>query len=396
MKQKHFSKLHRHTPNIMQVLQQKFFNGQWQVLSQSPRFDAGQCQLVLAFGHRDRLANPAVYEQLKKEFPKAQVALLSTSGEIIQNEILDDTIVVSALHLEKNEVKAGRINIKDYPNSFEAGQALISKLPTEKLRSVLVLSDGLLINGSELVEGLNSLQMPDVPITGGLAGDSMEFSHTLVGLNAVPASGEVVAIGFYGDHIRIGHGSIGGWDEFGHEKIITRSEKNVLYEVDHRNALDLYKEYLGDYAKDLPGSAFLFPMSIKIGDSDRPLVRTILSINEKEKSMTFAGNLPEGSKVRLMKANFDKLIEGSAEAAQISKSQPGLELPEFALLISCVGRKIVLQERTDEEVEASVDVLNSGTHIMGFYSYGEICPFNQFSKCELHNQTMTITTITEL
>lgn len=388
--------MRRHTPNIMQVLQQKFFNGHWQVLNQSQSFDAGQCQLVLAFGDRNLLANASVYEHLKNEFPKAQIALLSSSGEIIQNQIFDHTIVVSALQLEKNEIKAARINIKDYQSSFEAGRALIAQLPIEKLRSVLVLSDGLLINGSELVEGLNSKDLKDIPITGGLAGDSMEFSHTLVGLNAVPSSGEVLAIGFYGDHIRIGHGSIGGWDEFGHEKIITRSDKNVLYEVDHRNALDLYKEYLGDYAKDLPASAFLFPMSIKIGDSDRPLVRTILSINEQEKSMTFAGNLPEGSKVRLMKANFDKLIEGSAEAAQISKTHSGPSQPEFALLISCVGRKIVLQERTDEEVEASYEVLNSGTHIMGFYSYGEICPFNQFSKCELHNQTMTITTITEL
>jgi hypothetical protein len=194
----------------------------------------------------------------------------------------------------------------------------------------------------------------------------------------------------------IGHGSLGGWDEFGQERTITRSDKNVLFEIDHKNALELYKEYLGDYVHELPGSALLFPISIRLNDSEKKLVRTILSINEEDKSMTFAGNLPEGSKVRLMKADFDKLIEASSGAATQSFNCINNQNPDLAILISCVGRKLILQERTDEEVEAAKEILGANTAITGFYSYGEISPLNKGSHCELHNQTMTITTFTEL
>jgi hypothetical protein len=232
-------------------------------------------------------------------------------------------------------------------------------------------------------------------VTGGLAGDGARFSRTFAGLDLVPEEGNVVAVGFYGDHLKIGHGSFGGWDEFGPERTITRSEKNILFEIDGKNALDLYKEYLGPYSEELPGSALLFPLSIREPDSNEHLVRTILSINEQEKSMLFAGNMPEGSKIRLMKANFDRLINGSSTAARNSFSSLENGSPELALLVSCVGRKLILQERTDEEVQAVKQIFGDQTSLAGFYSYGEISPFNPNTRCELHNQTMTITTFSE-
>ena len=205
-----------------------------------------------------------------------------------------------------------------------------------------------------------------------------------------------MAIGFYGSRLHIGHSSFGGWDEFGRERVITKSIKNVLYEIDGKSALDLYKEYLGPYVDELPGSALFFPLSMRVGDSDKSLVRTILAINEEEKSMTFAGNLPEGSKVRLMKANFDRIINGSSVAASKSLADGAKKSPELAILISCVGRKLILQERTYEEVKAAKNIFGPDTVITGFYSYGELSPFNTDSNCELHNQTMTITTFTEI
>jgi hypothetical protein len=206
----------------------------------------------------------------------------------------------------------------------------------------------------------------------------------------------VVAIGFYGNSIRIGHGSFGGWDEFGTERVITRSDKNILYEIDNKNALDLYKEYLGYYKNELPGSALLFPLSIKEPNCDERVVRTILSIDERKKSMLFAGNLPTGSTVRFMKANFDRLIDGSSIAAQKAFTSLPDTQPELVILISCVGRKLILQDRTEEEVEAVRKIFGSISPVTGFYSYGEISPFNPRTKCQLHNQTMTITTLYEV
>ena len=110
--------------------------------------------------------------------------------------------------------------------------------------------------------------------------------------------------------------------------------------------------------------------------------------------MTFAGNLPEGSKVRLMKANFEKLIEASSTAAEQSLDNHAIP-PQLAILISCVGRRLLLQERSYEEVQAAKKIFGNKTNITGFYSYGEISPYNQNAFCGLHNQTMTITTFTE-
>jgi len=378
----------------MKTRQHHFLNNAWKDFPST--LNAEQCQLVLVFGAPEVITKPEVYAHIKQNYPKADVVFSSTAGEILDDSVYDNSAVVTAIQFEKTKVKCVKTNISKHSNSFETGNFLMKQLAGDDLNCIFAISDGAFINGSELVDGFNNDNPHNVPVTGGLAGDAARFEKTFTSLNEVPSQGNVIAVGFYGKDLAVGHGSFGGWDEFGHERVITKSDKNVLYEIDDKNALDLYKQYLGDYVDELPGSALLFPLSIRINGSDKNLVRTILSLSEDEKSMTFAGNLPEGSKVRLMKANFDKLIEASATAAESSFKSIKDHDPDLAILISCVGRKLILQERTDEEIEAAKEVLGKDTAITGFYSYGEISPFNQSSQCELHNQTMTITTFTEL
>jgi hypothetical protein len=235
-------------------------------------------------------------------------------------------------------------------------------------------------------------------VTGGLVGDGARFKRTLVGLNDAPKEGNIVGIGFYGKSIRIGYGSFGGWDAFGPERLITKSHENILFELDGKPALKLYKEYLGSQATGLPGTGLLFPLNLtlKAGKGEVDVVRTILSVDEKQQSMTFAGNMPQGSYTRLMKANFDRLIDGAGKAADISRQKLPRRDPDLAILISCIGRKLVLKDRIEEEVEAVRDVLGYKTCLTGFYSYGEISPIMPVeSKCSLHNQTMTITAFWE-
>ena len=333
---------------------------------------------------------------MKNTYLNADIVYSTTSGEIIDDTIYDKSVVVTAIEFEKTNVKSLKTNISEHNNSFEAGCYLLKQLYQEGLAGVFTVSDGISVNGSELVEGFNQNNPNNIPVTGGLAADEGKFEATYVGLNEIPAIGNIVAIGFYGKDLLIGHASCGGWDEFGPERIITRSDKKTLYELDNKNALDLYKEYLGDYVYELPGSALLFPLSIRKKGADKNLVRTILNVNEEERTMTFAGNLPEGSKARLMKGNFDKLIEAATEAAVNSFNNGQINKPDLAILISCAGRKIILQERAEEEVEAAKAVFGNNTAITGFYSYGEISPLNMGGASELYNQTMTITTFTEV
>lgn len=383
----------------MKIQQWHYFSGQWKNNFTDQHFDQAQVQLVLAFGEPALSIDQELFNFLKIRFPKAHIVISSTAGEISDTEVFDNSMVITAIQLENTSIRCSIANIQTHSNSYEIGKHLMNKLLASDLSAVFVISDGTYINGSELVAGLNETSVmygKHIPITGGLAADGPRFGKTYVGLNQIPTAGEVVAIGFYGTSIRIGHGSFGGWDEFGTERVITRSDKNILYEIDNKNALDLYMEYLGSYKNELPGSALLFPLSIKEPNCDEHVVRTILSINEEEKSMSFAGNLPEGSTVRFMKANFDRLIDGSSIAAQKAFTSLSDTKPELIILISCVGRKLILQDRTDEEVEAVRKIFGRTSPLSGFYSYGEISPFNPLSKCELHNQTMTITTFCEV
>lgn len=356
--------------------------------------DSTKCNLVLCFGAKHRLQQKNLYHLTRVKFPAAQIAMVSTSGEIYHGEILDHSMIAIAMEFEKSFVKSESVNIKDFQNSYSAAIHLAKQIQAEDLVHVLVLSDGSKVNGSELVMGLTSQINKKVLITGGLAGDGSEFKSTLVGLNKQPIEGEIIAIGFYGEKLKVTHGSQGGWDIFGLEKRVTNSSGNVLLEIEDQNALDLYKKYLGEEVKNLPGSALLFPLSVTLPGSKKPIVRTILSINEENKSMTFAGDVPVGSVIRFMKANFEKITMAASEAA--NQTMTGMDKkPDFSLLISCVGRKLILGEKTIEEVKAVEKLLNHETIMAGFYSYGEIAPFHDGGSCQLHNQTMTITSYFE-
>jgi hypothetical protein len=355
-----------------------------------------KAQLVLVFGGTEVLRDSRRLGEIAGFYPGAEQIGCSTAGEIRGTHVTDDTIVVTALALRHTTIRKAHLSLAETGDSCDAGRALATELVAPNLEHVLVFSDGLAVNGSELTRGFVETLPPNVQVTGGLAGDGTAFEETLIVAGAEARPREVVAVGFYGDRLRVGFGSLGGWDPFGPQRLITRSKGNVLYELDGRSALELYKQYLGDYADDLPASALLFPLSLRSVMDEPAVVRTVLSIDEAEGSMTFAGDLPEGWYARLMKANFERLIDGANDAATTAYETIGGLTPQLALLISCVGRKMVLRQRIEEEVESVQVVLGEGVTQTGFYSYGEIAPCAPGASCELHNQTMTITTLTEV
>ncbi|GAB3331480.1 FIST N-terminal domain-containing protein [Larkinella ripae] len=378
----------------MKLNQSVYKDQAWTSLSETSGFLAENAQLVLAFGERFLLERSNLYDNLRERFPAADIVINSTSGEIYLDKVHDDSVIVTAIEFEKTRIRTVQIDIQKHTESFQAGETIARKLEGPDLAAIFLISDGSWVNGSDLIEALNQLLKRHIPISGGLAGDAARFEKTVVGLNQNPASGKIVGIGFYGEDLKIGHGSMGGWDVFGPEREVTKAAYNVLYQIDDKHALDLYKEYLGKYAESLPAAALLFPLSIRVTSSSEPLVRTILAINEETKSMTFAGDMPEKALIRFMTANFDRLIDASATAAHTSLSQLNFT-PELAILISCVGRKLVLGQRTEEEVEAAREVFGSEAVMTGFYSYGEISPLQSNARCELHNQTMTVTVFSE-
>lgn len=352
--------------------------------------------LVVAFGARDIERSWKAIDELRRVFPSSHLVGCSTAGEIAGTGLHDGTVSVGLIRFEHTDLAMVHAPVRSRDDSEHAGGFIAEQLSRRGLRAVLVLSDGLHVNGSALVRGLTAGLPAGVTVTGGLAGDGSRFGETWVIHNGEPEPGFVSAVGLYGDRVRIGHGSKGGWDVFGPERVVTRAEGPVLYELDGKPALPLYKNYLGEVADELPASGLLFPLALRRDrDDENSFVRTILGIDEKAQSMTFAGDIPEGYLAQLMRANFERLIDGAAESALMTRQTAGSDAACLSIVVSCVGRRLVLGERTEEELERAAEFLPEGSAQVGFYSYGEISPFAS-GRCDLHNQTMTLTTLTEI
>jgi len=375
----------------MRLATLRFAQGVW--TGEFPDLDSEQT-LVLVFGASSYGERPELFAQLAQAYPRSHLIGCSTAGEIDQTRIWDESLTVAIVRFDKTRVRRARAVLEDAAGSFEAGGAIADELRSPELRAAFVLSKGTDVNGSELVRGLVARLPEQVVVTGGLAGDGARFGRTWVMTNGYVGSSSVVAIGLYGDAVRVSHGSKGGWDTFGPERVVTSAKGNVLYALDGRPALALYKEYLGERAGGLPGSALLFPLALRSTTEDgNSVVRTVLGVDEAMQSMTFAGDIPTGWYAKLMRANFDRLILGAQAAggAAMGAAHTGSTL---CVAISCVGRRLVLGERSEEEIEATLDMLPEGTKQIGFYSYGELSP-HATGRCDLHNQTMTLTVMSE-
>lgn len=350
-------------------------------------------QLVLVFGGRFRLDEPPVLSSLREVYPGARLILGSTAGEIADVAVTEDQITATAIVFERTRITCAAISVRSQFESHAAGGALADRLRGHDLVHVFVVSDGQLVNGTALARGLNEKLGPGVTVTGGLAGDGERFEQTRVGLDEAPGSGRIVAVGLYGKHLHVGFGSCGGWTPAGTEQTVTASEGNILFQLDSLPALDLYRNYLGDQAAGLPASALRYPLCVMPPDGSPSTVRTILAVESSTRSMVFAGDIPTGSRVRFMSASHDDLIAGAAHAAELAALQPAAEL---AICVSCVGRRLVLGARTNEEIAAVRRKLGPTPILTGFYSYGELAPAGAGTACQLHNQTMTITTLREV
>lgn len=357
--------------------------GQW---SAPPRITDPQLVMVFGIDERDASASPIV-AQISNQYPRAAIVGCSTAGTIEGATTFDDHVAVTAIKFAKTTVRCASAPAAD--GGAAAAFAIANALHAPDLAHLLVLSEGVNINGSALVSGFRE-HLPAVGITGGLAGDGGRMQRTFVIVDGKVASNLVVGVGLYGTALRVGIGCVGGWKPFGPERLITRSAGNVLHALDEQPALELYRRYLGKLADGLPATGLLFPMEIRPPRGGPAVVRTLLGIDPELRTVRFAGDMPEGYFARLMTASVANLLDGAGEAARHAAQIANAEL---AVLVSCVGRRMLLGQRTDDELATIRDVLGN-VPTTGFYSYGELGPFGALG-CELHNQTMTITTFAE-
>lgn len=357
--------------------------------------DGGIRTLVMFFAEVDSETAAAAVADLALSLPNAAIIGCSSAGVILGDGLCPGGITAVAMHFDSVTPRVATAEVAEFPSSREVGNVIGDAL-TAQLEptpgTVFVLADGLVVNGTALVAGLSERLPAGVGISGGLAGDGDRFERTWVYSDGQVRVGAVAAVGLASHRLTAGYGSAGGWEGFGPFRLVTQSDHNVLHTLDGQPALTLYKEYLGDRAEQLPASALFFPLLIRSPDASVELVRTVLAVDEVNATLTFAGDIPEGWTARLMRTTLDRLVDAAGVAAEEASHR--LPDPDVVIAVSCVGRRLVLGQRTDEEVEAAVEALGTRAAVIGFYAYGEISPTNGTS--ELHNQTMTLTTLTEL
>lgn len=366
-------------------------NNRSEIINYIKEYNLTDESLVFVFSDKQFLDSElsTVFSQNFKSIP---VIACSTAGEIVGSNVYDGYFSMTTVAFKHTQIRLESATINHIDESYAIGRKLVNSLMQEDLKHIFILSDGLNVNGTNLVNGINSVTNGKISVSGGLAGDNALFNSTLVSNQNIECKENIIsAVGFYGDSIKIQCSSESGWDIFGKDRIITSSYENVVYEIDNKPALELYKSYLGEKAKYLPSSGLLFPLSLKTEEG--VVVRTILGVNEEENSIRFAGNIPINSSVKLMKTNIDSIID-AAELSSLKLSKKNKEKKGLMILVSCVGRKLVLKQIVQEEVEAVKKYFNDEFCFTGFYSYGELSS-NKSNNCSLHNQTMTLTLITE-
>lgn len=371
---------------VMQIKTYLFKNGNWDN-SLDASMDS-ENTLIIIFGSTNILKIKNGIDEICKIFPKATIVGSSTSGEIYGSEIFHDSICVSVVHFNKSSFKIVVKEISEN-NSFEVGKDIVSSLAKENLKSIFLLANVLNVNGSELTKGLSVDAPRDCVITGGLAGDGVDFSKTWTLLNSQLMKKQIIAVGLYGDNLRVEYGCKCGWSRFGLERKVTYSHDNILYTLDNKPALELYKRYLGTHASNLPASGLYFPLMLLEEGATRPIFRAIKAIDEEKNSITLAGSIPQNSIVTFAKANLDDLITGAQEAAEILVQNYDSKQKALCIAINCIARKVVLKQEAENEIEILNETLGENVSTIGFYSYGEISKIES-GGCDFHNQSMTL------
>ncbi len=353
-------------------------------------------QVAFLFGAASLIGKSEAFERCRRMYPEAHLLGCSTAGEILGTNISRDTVAITAVSFAKTRVAVSRVDVPDSGGSFEAGAKLVRSLDPSGLKHIFVISEVLQVDASQVMNGINSAVPAGVTVSGGFSadGDRQQISH--IWCNGGPAQSSVAAVGFYGEHLRVGTAVTGLWGQFGPLRQITKSQGSVLYELDGRSALSLYKEYLGELASGLPASGLLFPISLSVRDTGHSVLRGLLSVDEATQSMRFAGDVPEGAQVRMMMGSIERLIDDTYEASRQSTAGLGDAPPELAFIVSCNGRRVVLSQRVEEELEAVGEVLGEKATLAGFYSCGEIAPIAPGETAELHNEALAITTFAEV
>jgi len=324
-------------------------------------------------------------DELLTLLPDSKILGTTSNGEISHNGSINHSTVISISVFENTKIITKIIDTKK--DSFDNGVQIINQFQnTDEFKLLITFTDGLNTNGEEYLNGISSVN-DTVIVSGGMAGDYSKFEETLVFTESGITNNGAVAAGFYGKTLNIHTDYSFNWETVGKTHIVEKSVKNRVYQISGMTTVDFYKHYLGDEIdKLLPAIGIEFPLVLEIDGVNT--ARAVLTKHD-DGSLSFAGNIEEGSKIQFGHGDVQLIIEKGLESIKSIIKSP----IESIFIYSCMARKALLKD----DINLEILPLKEIAPVSGFFAYGE---FYHKSDCKhtdakLLNQSMTILAISE-
>lgn len=281
---------------------------------------------------------------------------------------------------------------------------ICSTVAVKDALSLLVFPDGMGGDGIRVIEGLHSVLGSGFEIVGGYLGDDERFESTFQYYDGKIYRDTIVGLLISGrGEFITGIGVRSGFRSIGNRFYCTAAEGNVVKKFEEERALDLYKKFLGEArSRRLPGICLEYPFGLideksSIQGKEYFQLRCGLAVDHTMGTISLAASVPEGSPITLTAASRGEIIDGAKLAAQQARDSLQGAKPLAIFMFSCVGRKLVLGRRTQEEVTAVRKILGEDVPLIGFYTYGEMGPIDKMKEelaiTKFHNETAVAWTL---
>lgn len=351
--------------------------------------------LVVVFAAHEYCDSPKPLSEIRNAFPKAKIIGCSTPAVIRDGKLLEGAIAVGIIRFEHTQIRIASTPVNTFEASQSAGKYLGEQLTDDNLKGVLIFSDGVTTEATDLIRGLQELLPSGVTIAGGLA-SGPTLDNTWLLCDGELKRFHACAVGFIGNTVELTRATGGGWRLIGAQCKATRTSGRTLFELDGEPANDVYHRQVGDeIGFGLRESATRYPLTVRLPGLEMQIVRDVNSLDEDSGAIELAGDIPEGVMVQVMTTTEDDILDGVDEAIERMRSKTILpQNNALVICVSCAGRRTVLLDKTSEEAAIAHDGLGHGIHQIGMYAFGEISTTSS-GPPQVHNETITMGLIRE-
>ncbi len=337
-------------------------------------------------------------------FLEAPLVGCSTAGEILTEGPSRRSVVVMAIRSDSLRIATG-LSMGIRKNPLQAGRDLATRISQSKLpnpHGLLIFPDGLTGNVAEVIRGIQDVLGLSFPIVGGSSADDFAFDRTYQFFHGQVFTDAVAGILLAGP-IALGIGARHGWHPLGKPRRVTRASANIVREMDKQSAVNLYETYFGKAAASLKTErladmSILYPLGMPIPGEEEYLLRNVLRVDPDD-SIVYAGEVPEGSEVRLMMGSKQKALEAARLAAEQAVRSIAPQTPRLGLVFSSCSRERLFGRRAPEEIASIRRTLGNNVPLVGFYDYGEQAPLTatQFhGRSYFHNESVVVVALSAM